>query len=253
MKWLYKVENYVIDTVRILLVFTGGITALAAIVLVLWAGFAALRSTDAEISEFLSAPTYMELRGRVLPVANQSLNDTTLYATANPQVSDSPFEARLRTVTETLDQQYNLAGREERKFSDSYSPQRLEALLIESDLKEFHSNDGVMDHYLESLQDFASDLSNDAVLSRIADTSARTSVILDAINEYHTEYLYGLDTSVHLALTKSSQAETTKTSLLVTLRWLLLFAASIFFTTCMVLVVFRIERNLRQRTEVTPS
>ncbi len=227
--------------------------AVAATVLLLWAGFAAFQPTETAIRDNLKAPAYSELRSRLLPVASESANSTPIDADQSSPVQDSPFEARLRVVTETLDKQYNLVGREEKKFSDSYSPQRLEALLIAGDLEEFRSDNSVMDHYLDSLQKFATDLSTDAMLSRIADTSARTSLILNAINEFQAEYLYALDISTHAALVESSQAKASKASFIKTLLWFVLCAGSIFFAACLVLVVFRIERNLRHHEEGEPA
>ena len=253
MKWLYKIENYVIDSVRVFLLLTGGLMAAASLILLLWAGFAAFQPTETDIRDNLKAPTFAELRSRLLPVASESASNSPIDADQGSQVHDSPFEGRLRAVTETLDKQYNLVGREEKKFSESYSSERLEALLIERDLEEYRSNNSVMDHYLDSLQKFASDLSNDAMVSRIADTAARTSLILNAINEFQAEYLYALDISTHAALVESSQAKTAKASLVTSLLWLLLGAGSIFFAACLVLVVFRIERILRNNDEGEPA
>ena len=111
--------------------------------------------------------------------------------------------------------------------------------------------EAVIDDYLLALQSVATEIAEDQVLSRISDTASRTSIIVDAINKFHAEYVLRLQESFLAASDLSTQRSVSKNLALQVLLWSLCGSFAIFLIASLVLVVFRIERNLRQHFETS--
>lgn len=257
MSLLEKAETFVLATVRIVLVAVGSIGILAMAGLLFWTGWAALAPSDADHSEFLTAPTYAEVRIDLLPTPTSHPStggsEENSSPGKDPQSEISPFADRLFIVTSTIDKQYNIAGRKEKKFSETVSASYLENVLIEQGLAlQFLELEAVIDDYLLALQSFASEIAEDQVLSRISDTASRTSIIIDAINKFHAEYVLRLQDSFDSASNLSAKRSTSKNLTLQVLFWSLCSSFAIFLISSLVLVVFRIERHLRETVE-TPE
>jgi len=152
-------------------------------------------------------------------------------------------------VVSTLDRQYNIAGRQEKKFSDTFSAIHLERELIEQGLAKNFNLQEVADDYLEALQSVATEIADDQVLSRIAETSSRTSIIIDAINKFHDEYLLRLQDSFDFASILSAEQDTAETFTLQILLWSFVACFAAFLMASLVLLAFRIDSHLRKRNE----
>lgn len=246
MSLLERFETYVTSTLRIVLMAVGILAILAMAVLFTWAVWTVIAPNNVDHREFLTAPSYAELRQDLLPTyditpSSQSRNGS--------QGVSSPYRDRLSAVVSTLDRQYNMAGRQEKKFSETFSAIHLERELIEEGLARNFNLQEVADDYLEALQSVATEIADDQVLSRIADTSSRTSIIIDAVNKFHDEYLLRLQDSFDFASILSSEQDTAETFTLQILLWSFIACFATFLMASLVLLVFRIESHLRKRNE----
>ena len=243
--WFCKLENHVVNLARVVLVLLGCLGLAAAVGCLVWTGVAAVRPTDIKFEDLMIAPTYGELREQLLPVPRGTPATTSLEATNGLQQAFSNFEGRLLAIAQSLDKQYQLVGRQERKFSEIYSSRSLFEQLVQPDLAGFLDDEMIMDHYLDALQLFATDVSNDELISRIADTTARTSTIIEALRRFNAGYVEQLENSVLAAAALSSALNTTKSSRLSFLLWSSLGTTLAFLIATIFLTMFRIERNVR--------
>lgn len=248
-----RIETYVIATLRIVLVAVGALAILAIAGLIVWAAWIVIVPNNVDHREFLTAPSYAELRKELLPTPDATSPDGSTEVSSqelqHSQQVSSPYIERLSGVTTTLDKQYNIAGREESKFSETVSAGDLERVLIYQGLDSTFFLDEVADDYLAALQEFATEIADDEILSRIADTNSRTSIIVEAIDKFHDEYVLRLVDAYDSASVLSTQQSSSESLVLN----LLLVSLSVSFTTllmaCLVLLVFRIESHLRKRNE----
>lgn len=254
MGWFERIETYVTAALRVILVAVGALTILALAGLLVWTAWALIVPNNVDHREFLTAPSYAEFRNELLPTPG-----TAPSSPGNPQASSqkaggsqqvrSPYIDQLSSVTSTLDKQYNIAGRQEKKFSATVPASQLEQELIDQGLASRFNLEEVVDDYLAALQELANEIADDAVLSRIADTNSRTSIILNAINKFHDEYVLRLDNSYGFASTLTAEQNAAETLTLTFLMWSLSAGFTIFLMAALILAVFRIESHLRNRTE----
>ena len=248
-----RFETYVITTLRFVLVTVGSLAILATAGLIVWAALIFASPDNVDHKQFMTAPSYTELREGLLPTSDPvsstgGTSETPLLGDGSQTVK-SPYTERLASVTSTLDKQYNIAGREEEKFSERMSPSYLEQVLIDQGLAQDFQLEEVADDYLSAFQSLATDIADDEVLSRIADTGARTSIIVEAVNKFHDEYVLRLHNSYDSASSLSVQQSTAKTLTLQLLLWGMGIGFTLFLIVSLVLLVLRIERHLSNRAE----
>lgn len=244
MSLLERIETYVTAALRIVLMAVGTIAILAMAVLFTWTVWTVMAPNNIDHREFLTAPSYGEFRNELLPTY-----DAPSQLKGGSQTVSSPYRDRLNAVASTLDRQYNIADRQEKKFSETFSAVYLERELIDEGLAKDFNLDEVADDYLVALQSVATEIADDEVLSRIAETSSRTSIIIDAINKFHGEYLLRLQDSYDFASILSAERDAEQTLTLHVLLWSLIACFATFLLASLVLLVFRIESHLRKRNE----
>ena len=248
-----RFETWVIATLRFVLVAVGSLAILATAGLLVWAAWIFISPDNIDHKEFLIAPSYTELREGLLPTSEPVSSPDGTAESPSPgiasQTAKSPYSERLASVTSTLDKQYNIAGREEQKFSERMPASYLEQVLIDQDLAKNFQLEEVADDYLSAFQSLATDIADDEVLSRIADTNARTSIIIEAVNKFHDEYVHRLHKSYDSASSLSVQQSAAQTLTLQLLLWGMGVGFTLFMMVSLVLLVLRIERHLSHRTE----
>lgn len=253
MRLFEKIETYVIAILRIALVAVGVLAIVATVGLLVCAAWIVMVPSEVDHREFLTAPSYDELRTELLPTSNPDSfpdrNSKNSFAETESQQANSPYHDRLSNVTLTLDKQYNIAGRDEEKFSEKMSASYLERMLIEQGLAENFDLEEVADDYLIALQSLATDIAGDEVLSRIADTSARSSIIVQALNEFHDEYVLRLQKSYDAASSLNLQQNAAQVVTLQLLLWGIAVGFTLFLMVSLVLLVLRIERHLGKSNE----
>lgn len=253
MRLFEKIETFVIAILRFALVAVGALAIVATVGLLVWAAWIVMVPSDVDHREFLTAPSYDELRMELLPTTGSDpVSDRTSknpLAEAESQQANSPYIDRLSNVTLTLDKQYNIAGRQEEKFSEKMAASYLERVLINEGLADDFYLEEVADDYLIALQSVATDIADDEVLSRIADTSARTSIIVEALNKFHDEYVLRLQQSYDSASSLNLQQNATQVLTLQWLMWSIGVGFTLFLMVSLVLLVLRIERHLSNRNE----
>lgn len=249
MSWFETVESYVIHAFRIILVAVGALAVLALAGVLIWLASTTLISSSVDPRKFLDEPSYEQLRSELLPTTVNATSDNPENKEISSQSTVAPYLDRLTVVTNTLDQQYNIAGREERKFSEMVSASYLGEILIEQGLSEGFDLKEVVDDYLDGLQAFATEISQDEVLSRIADTNSRTEIITNAINKFHAEYVVRLESAINIASAKSTQQAVSKALTLRLVLWSLGIGFAVFLLASMILLLFRIETHMRKRPD----
>lgn len=248
-----KLETYVVTTLRFVLVAVGGLAILAMVGLLVWAAWIVIVPNTVDHREFLTAPSYAELRKELLPTPDPTSSDgnpdLSSQEEQNSQQIHSPYYDRLSRITTTLDKQYNIAGREEKKFSETVSASHLERVLIDQGLNSSFYLEEVSDDYLAALQEFATEIANDEILSRIADTSSRTTIIVDAINKFHDEYVLRLIDSYDSASSLTAKQNSSESLVIQFLVTSLAVSFTTFLMASLVLLMIRIESHLRKRNE----
>ena len=251
MRLFEKIETYVIAILRFALVAVGVLAIVATVGLLVCAAWIVMVPSEVDHREFLTAPSYDELRKDLLPTSGSDpvseRNSENFLSEAESHQANSPYIDRLSNVTLTLDKQYNIAGRDEEKFSEKMSASYLERMLIEQGLAANFDMEEVSDDYLIALQSLATEIAGDEVLSRIADTSARSSIIVEAVNKFHDEYVLRLQKSYDAASSLNLQQNATRVMTLQLLLWGIAVGFTLFLMVSLVLLVLRIERHLSKR------
>lgn len=175
-------ESLVLKVARVVLVVLATISFLAIPVVLVWLGTTLTKSEEANYKHALYVPTYESIDATWRPSSGMRAGDVNTLKL--PPVMDETIE--------TIDSLYQLVGREEQKFSESYDLQQFYASLIEPFAKFEEPNYYDIDFLLE-LKRFTESMAQDELLKRITDVDVRTAAIVESTFKFRDEYLINLN------------------------------------------------------------
>lgn len=192
--FLADYEGLVLKVARVVLVMLASISFLAIPVTLVWLGITLTKSEEANYKQVLYVPTYESIDATWRP--STGVRTADVKTVKLPPVMDETIE--------TIDSLYQLVGREEQKFSESYDLQQFYASLRAPFAKFEEPNYYDIDFLLE-LKQFTESMAQDELLKRITDVDVRTAAIIESIFKFRDEYLVNLDGA--LAIVESGATE----------------------------------------------
>lgn len=175
-------EVLVLKVARVVLIVLASISFLAIPVAIVWLGITLTKPAEINYKHVLYVPTYESIDLTWRP--RTAVRTEEAIATKLPPI--------MNDTVESIDSLYQLVGRVEQKFSETYDLLQFYNSLIEPFAKFQKPNYYDIDFLLE-LKHYAATMSQDELLKRIADVDTRTTAIVDSIFKFRDEYLINLD------------------------------------------------------------
>lgn len=186
-------EVLVLKVARVVLIVLASISFLAIPVTLVWLGISFTKPTEINYKHILYVPSYETM----------NLNSRPRSAARTEGAKATKLPPIMNETIETIDSLYQLVGREEQKFSETYDLHQFYTSLVEPFAKFEKPNYYDIDYLLE-LKLYTESMSQDELLKRIADVDARTAAIVDSIFKFRDEYLINLEGALATVESRSS-------------------------------------------------
>ena len=199
-----------------------------------------------DIEDFLSPANYEELTTGIVPRPSTQETEESEEPSSQSLTALSPqIASQIQSVLNAIDQQYNVAGRQEPKFSDVPSHVEVVEKIVRQPITEGY-DESVTEIYEESLSEFVSNLGEDELIKRIADINARTAILLNALNSFSNDFHEKFEAAESLAAMSQSVTQAELQLNKTVWGWVLAISVGVLLVIVLILVVLRVEVHLRQ-------
>ncbi len=225
-------EVLVLKVARVVLILLATISFLAIPGTLVWLGISLTKPAEMNYKHVLYVPPYESIDSTWRPRSSVSAEDAR----------ETKLPPIVYETIETIDSLYQLVGREEEKFSESYDLQQFYTSLMAPFAKFEEPNYYDVD-FLFELKLFTESMVRDELLKRMADVDARTAAIVDLTYKFRDEYLINLDGALATVESTSTAHGWTRmvTSLLVLQA--LSVCITVFVVSAVCLLGFRVGLN----------
>lgn len=185
-------EELVLKVARVVLIMLATVSFLAIPGALVWLGFTMSKPAEMNYKHILLVPSYESIDATWRPSSG---------VRTESNVTELP--PLMNQTVETIDSLYQLVGREEQKFSQTYDLQQFYTALIEPFTKFEQSNYYDFD-FLLALKLFTESMAKDELLKRITDVDVRTTAIVDSIFKFRDQYLINLEGALAIVESRST-------------------------------------------------
>lgn len=231
---------------RVFGIFQGGLVVLsalsmaAAFVILVWLVVLITQPVSTHFETYFEPPSYTEIRV-------DWYNPSEMQTASAFRVEDE----HLQNIFSRLDALYGLVGRREPTFSERDASAQLAGQLFFG-ISNPDDPEVVSRRYIADVLSFATQLSEDEALKRVADGDKRTATILSAMLAYRDKYSDNLTRARHMAAQKTlSMSSQRDASIKIYLNILAVVALTLFASAIAALVFFLRARMPAMRIQIS--